>query len=222
MPETPTTATTLPGCLIAIEGINGAGKTTQINMLAQRLRAATPRRVAVFREPGSTDLGLRLRDLLRLRGDLLRDETATPITPLAELLLFAAARAQLVQERLKPALQSGAVVLCDRFSASTVAYQGYGRGIDHPVIKELEQIATQGIAPNLVVLLDLDSATALARRPASDRFEQEEMAFHQRVRQGYLAQAEQQPERWVILDASGSPDAIAEALWDAISPLIVS
>ncbi len=222
MPEPPRTAPTLPGCLIAIEGINGAGKTTQINRLAERLRAATPRPVAVFREPGSTDLGLRLRDLLRLRGDLLRDETATPVAPLAELLLFAAARAQLVQERLKPALQSGAVVLCDRFSASTVAYQGYGRSIDLQVIKELEQIATQGITPDRVVLLDLDSATALARSPASDRFEQEEMAFHQRVRQGYLAQAEQQPERWVILDASGSPDAIAEALWDAISPLIVS
>ena len=141
---------------------------------------------------------------------------------MAELLLFAAARAQLVQERLIPALASGAVVLCDRFSPSTIAYQGYGRGIDHQVIKELEQIATQGITPDRVVLLDLDSATALARSPASDRFEQEEMAFHQRVRQGYLAQAEQQPDRWVILDASGSPDAIAEALWDAISPLIVS
>ena len=215
MPETPTTATTLPGCLIAIEGIDRAGKTTQVDRLAQRLRAATPRPIAVFHEPGSTDLGEHLRGLLKT-------ETATPVAPLAELLLFAAARAQLVQERLKPALQSGAVVLCDRFSASTVAYQGYGRGIDHPVIKVLEQIATQGITPDRVVLLDLDSATALARSPASDHFEQEEMAFHQRVRQGYLAQAEQQPERWVILDASGSPDAIAEALWDAISPLIVS
>ena len=215
MPKPPTTIATLPGCLIAIEGIDRAGKTTQVDRLAQRLRAATPRPVAVFHEPGSTGLGEHLRGLLKT-------ETATPVAPLAELLLFAAARAQLVQERLIPALQSGAVVLCDRFSASTVAYQGYGRGIDHQVIKELEQIATQGITPDRVVLLDLDSATALARSPASDRFEQEEMAFHQRVREGYLAQAKQQPERWVILDASGSPDAIAEALWDAISPLIVS
>lgn len=199
------------GTFVAFEGGEGAGKTTQINLAAERARSAG-REVVTCREPGGTPFGEAIRKAL-LHG------TAT--SPRAELLAFNAARAELTEAVITPALARGAMVLCDRFSASTVAYQQYGRGLDSGLVSGAIEAATGGLAPDLNVLLDVPAAAGLARAGvASDRFEAEALPFHERVRQGFLAQASAAPERWLVLDAAQSPDALATQIWAALETLL--
>lgn len=210
------------GFFVTFEGVEGSGKSTQQALVAGRLRAeGFP--VAELHEPGSTPVGEHLRPLL------LHTAGAPPV-PAAELFLYLAARAQLAAEVIKVALAEGRVVLCDRFVDSTTAYQGYGRGLDLPLIERLNRFAADGIWPQLTVLLDLDPADGLARlagRPAAraeagadglDRFEREALAFHRRVREGYLALARAEPGRFLVLDATRGPAAIATDIWRGLEP----
>jgi len=204
------------GCFISFEGPELAGKTTQIRLLAARLEAAG-HAVLCAREPGGTVIGERLRELVKhLTG---------PEAPCveAELLMFAAARAQLTRQRLLPHLAAGGVVLCDRYADSTIAYQGYGRGCELATIAQLNAVATGGLWPDLTVLLDLppgEGARRLAGRlqaaPANgqrDRFEEELGAFHERVRQGFLTLAAAAPARFRRFDATLAAETLAEAIY---------
>lgn len=210
------------GHLIAFEGIDGSGKTTQATLLAGRLERDYGLRVQRLREPGGTTLGERIRQMVT-------QDLETPISPLAELFLFVAARAQLVEDVLLPALAAGDVVVCDRFAGSTLAYQGYGRGLDLQLIRSALQAATQGVEPDLTVLLDLEVQVGLKRKRGQrsgtqlsllDRFEDEDVSFGERVREGYLKLALTDPDRWQVLDASGSVEQMAEAIWERVSRLL--
>ncbi len=182
------------GFFIVFEGIDGTGKTTQAGMLARAL-AGKGCRVLVTRDPGGTALGEGLRHVL------LHSEAA--IDPGAEALLYVAARAQLVAERILPALDGGAVVISDRFADSTHAYQGSGRGISGELLDRINGYACRGLAPDLTVILDLDPARAMDRMDrAADRMEREGREFLQRVREGYLERAVRDPGRYIVLDAS--------------------
>ena len=147
---------------------------------------------------------------------------STNILPLTELLLFNASRAQLVDEIIKPELQKGTLVICDRYTDSTVVYQGYGRGLDLETVNAANNIATQGLKPDLTVLLDLPVEIGLARKnpDRQDRFEQEDIAFHQRVREGYLKLAAIEPQRWLVVDASRSRAKISQVIWEKVSQLL--
>ena len=200
------------GLFIVFEGVEGSGKSTQSRELVARLQTeGLPARL--IREPGGTPIGEQIRGLLQ--GDY-------DITPLAELLLFNAARASLVETVLRPALDDGEVVVCDRYVYSTLAYQGYGRGLDIETIRELDQIATGGLDADLVVLLDLPTEDGISRKgdAALDRIEREGRKFHERVRKGYLDIARQQPERWLVLDSSKSINTLAESIWSKVSILL--
>ncbi|MDP6605933.1 MAG: dTMP kinase [Dehalococcoidia bacterium] len=201
----------MSGLFVTFEGGERAGKSTQIAALAERI-GASGHRVVSCREPGGTALGERLRDAL-FAGE-------SP-GPEAELLIFASARAQLVHEVIRPALDGDAVVLCDRFSDSTVAYQQYGRGLDSSLIAAVNEAATGGLTPALTVLLDLSPAEAQARGgPKTDYMEREALAFHERVRDGYLTQAAAEPQRWLVLDATGSIEHLTDAIWERIASLL--
>lgn len=197
-------------CFIVFEGPEGAGKSTQVVRLGERLRRqGVP--VTVTREPGGTPTGDAIRELV-LHADV-------EIDPLVEFLLYSASRAQHVREVIRPALQRGEVVLSDRFAGASVAYQGYGRGLDLDFVDDLNRRATDGLRPNLTVLLDLDPAEGLRRvagRGAEDRLEREDLAFHQRVREGFLSQARRDPS-WQIVDASRSAGEVADRVWKAAS-----
>lgn len=202
---------------IAIEGIDGAGKTTQVQLLAQRLKKSCGLPLLVLHEPGSTALGERLRSLIKGATDV-------PVVPHAELLLLAAARAQLVEERIKPFLALDSIVLCDRFSGSTLAYQGYGRGLDLALVRQAETIATGGLTPDRVILLDVEVKTALFRKRDMlrlDRFEREDLEFYEKVRKGYLELGQASPEVWKIVDGSQSPESVAAAVWQEVAPLVL-
>jgi dTMP kinase len=194
------------GYFITLEGGEGAGKSTLQQALADALRAAG-REVVHTREPGGTELGKRLRQELLNGGH---------VEPVAELLLYAADRAQHVAQVIWPAVRRGAVVVCDRFSDSTVAYQGYGRKLDKKQIAALNALAQQGLKPHLTLWLDVPAAEGLARtnrRGAADRLEAENLAFHERVRRGFRAIARAAPRRVVRIDAHRPREAvIAEAL----------
>jgi len=199
----------MKGMFVTFEGIEGSGKSTQIVMLANYLKSHG-NSVVLTREPGGTPIGDQIRKILL-------DPANKALDPKAELLLYAASRAQHLSEVILPALADGSIVLCDRFSDATLAYQGYGRGVDRKMILELDRIVTAGIRPDLTLLLDIDAAVGLARArgrnsscglDAEARFENEETAFHERVRQGYLALANQEPERIRAVDASSAPDRI--------------
>jgi len=200
------------GLFITFEGGEGTGKTTQLKGLLGALRAAG-RGVLETRDPGGTAIGNQIRDLL-LDGENVR------MTALAELLLYEASRAQLVHEVVRPALAAGQIVLCDRFIDSTVAYQGYGRGLDRALIAQLNSLASGGLRPDLTLFFDLDPAAGLARaaerlshpRKAEDRIEREVLAFHQRVREGYRALAALEPERVAVLDASRGISELGEEI----------
>jgi len=212
---------------ITLEGPDGAGKTTQAARLADRLRAESYDVVAV-REPGGTDLGAVVREILVRRN-------WTPIDARAEALLFAACRAQLITEVIEPALARGAVVLADRFTDSTRAYQGAGRGLPSEELEAIIAMATRGIAPDLTFLLDVPvevgrsrqepPPSAVATLPATEpgrptegwnRFEDEESAFHERVRRAYLELAKREPKRWVVVDARQPVDAVQATLWSVL------
>ena len=201
------------GLLISFEGGDGAGKSTQARRLRNRLaRAGHP--VRLLAEPGGTVLGQRLRRLLKFS----RHE----ITPQAELLLFLASRAQLTQEVILPALAQGAIVLCDRYADSTVAYQGYGRGLDLEGIHRLNAGATQGLRPRLTALLDVPPEEALQRRApaARDRMERDAAGFHARVQQGYRELARNEPDRWLVVDAGLPRAEVARSIWERVEPLL--
>jgi dTMP kinase len=193
----------MPGLFITFEGGEGSGKTTQLKALLTHLRSVG-REVIETRDPGGTPIGKQVRALLLDRDNF-------RMAPAAELLLYEASRAQLVHEVVRPALQAGRIVLCDRFTDSTVAYQGYGRGLDLDLIARLNALATDGLRPDLTFLLDLDPAVGLLRairrvaepQERYDRIEGEVLAFHQRVRTGYRSIAAAEPERVIVLDASG-------------------
>lgn len=192
----------MPGFFITFEGGEGSGKTTQLKALLAHVRALHGDAIQT-RDPGGTAIGNQVRELL-LNGDNIR------MSPLAELFLYEASRAQLVQEVIRPALAAGRIVLCDRFTDSTVAYQGYGRGLDLDLVERLNAVAADGLRPDLTFLLDLDPVVGLARaterlaqpRQRRDRLEDEVLEFHQRVQAGYRALAAREPERVVILDAT--------------------
>lgn len=227
MSDWPQTSRPYPGILITLEGGEGSGKSVQAERLEERLRAhlGGSRQIISIHEPGGTVLGEGIRHLLKQQPQRLwrrvykqwADLTARgPLDPVAELLLFAAARAQLVSEVVRPHLERGDVVVSDRFADSTAAYQGYGRGLDLDIIARTNAIACQGMKPQLTILLDVPVEVGLARKgPDSkrDRLDSEERSFHQKVREGYLTIAAQEPERWLVLDGRGSPDDIAEAVW---------
>lgn len=210
------------GVFLTLEGGEGAGKSTLAETLVTRAREAGCEVVAC-REPGGTALGERLRGALL--GATAGDAEAAPPAPEAELLVFAAARAQLVAEVLRPALGRGALVVCDRFSDSTTAYQRYGRGLDAALVEAVNGSATGGLSPDLTLLLDLPPAEGLARASAGegrggDYVEREQLAFHERVRAGYAALAAAEPARWLVLDARASPETLADQAWARLAPLL--
>jgi dTMP kinase len=198
---------------ITLEGPEGAGKTTQITRI-EALLIAHGYAVVKTREPGGDAIGEKVRELL-LHGHP---------NPEAELLLFAAARAQNVAEVVRPALKSGKAVLCDRFTDSTIAYQGFGRGLSREVIASVNTFATGGLVPDVTLLLDLPVAMGLARRrgdiSGENRLDKESLAFHEKVREGYLWQANQEPNRIKIIDATQTPDAIFTQIQAVLIPLL--
>jgi dTMP kinase len=199
----------MKGTFVTFEGIEGSGKSTQIVLLANHLKTSG-RQVVLTREPGGTPIGDDVRKILL-------NPANTALDAKAELLLYAASRAQHLREIILPALAAGAIVLCDRFSDATLAYQGYGRGLDIEMIRSLNRMVTAGMRPDLTVLFDIDAASGIARAhgrnrnrglEAEARFENEEIAFHERVRQGYLALTRQEPDRIKVVDASPSPEEV--------------
>jgi dTMP kinase len=199
---------------ITFEGGEGCGKSVQARALYRRLsQLAIP--ALLIHEPGSTPLGKKLGRWLKWSQD-------TDISPLTELLLFNASRSQLVTEVIQPNLKNGKIVICDRYADSTTAYQSYGRGLDLEMVKAINNAATQGLKPDLTVLLDMPAEQGLARKStqSQDRFEREALAFHQRVRKGYLKMAADEPGRWLVVDASQSRRKIAEIIWQRVSQLL--
>ncbi len=185
----------MSGYLVAFEGIDGSGKSTQAGRLAERLRREG-KAVTRTREPGGTELGRAIRRLL------LDAPGAGDVEPLAELFLFAADRAQHVASVVRPGLDAGRIVISDRFCGSTLAYQGYGRGLDRADLKRLERLATSGIAPDLTVVVDIDVRTSRERKGwrSGDRVEGGCDSFFERVRQGYLEMAKADPVRSICVD----------------------
>ncbi len=199
---------------ITFEGGEGSGKTFQAKALYRKLRQmAVP--VLLTHEPGGTELGEKISRLLKWTAE-------ADITPIAELLLFNASRAQLVKEVIQPNLQSGEVVICDRYTDSTISYQSYGRGLDIELVRSVNSTATHGIKPDLTVLMDIPVEEGFSRRPKKrrDRFEQEDIAFHERIREGYLSLADEDPERWLVIDATLSKARIKNIIWKKVSQLL--
>lgn len=202
---------------ITLEGPDGAGKSSQVGPLAQRIRALG-REVVTTREPGGTPIGERIRELLLSGGE--RDA-------LTDALLFNAARRQLVADVIRPALEGGAVVICDRYSDSTLAYQGYGAGVPLDRLRALADVATGGLVPDRTVLFDVSPEAGLRRRAEGEkseitRFESAEahdLAFHSRVREGYLELAAADAERWRVVDARRTSDEVARLVWAALAEL---
>lgn len=205
----------MPGRFISFEGPDGAGKTTQLRLLAARLETAG-RRVLCTREPGGTPLGEQLRALILPREDTTND-------PVAELLLLNAARAQLVAQVIRPALAAGVVVLADRYADATLAYQGYGRGGDLAELRIIIAIATRGLQPDRTVLLDMSidaSLGRLATRGAENFFDRIGPDFRQRVRGGFLELARAEPQRWVVINGAQSVDEVAQGVWDGVQSIL--
>lgn len=220
------------GVLIAFEGIDGSGKTTQARVLYQRLREHDVD-VVLTQEPGGTDFGEMARELLKRAGLLSRLSRALAepssfyrkdvrVSPRAELLLFVAARAQLVDEVIRPQLARGGVVVCDRYAASSVAYQGYGRQLDLVLVDAANALATNGLAPHLTVLIDIAPEVGIARKAGRDRFEREDAAFYERVRRGYLTTAATMAESYLVLDGTLPVEELAAAVWRRVEPLVGS
>lgn len=197
---------------ITFEGPEGSGKSTQIRLLAEFLRARGLS-VEVMREPGGTAIGDQIRHVLH-------DTANNAMAPVTELLLYSASRAQLVTERIRPALAAGRIVLCDRYADSTMAYQGYGRGLDLGLLATLTDIATGGLKPGLTLLLDLDVSAGLSRRRVRgeemNRLDLEAVAFHERVREGYRCLANVDPERWMRITADRSVEQVATDIREVV------
>lgn len=198
----------MDGKLIVFEGVEGAGKTTQMQQLIHWLQASCflITSVVATREPGGTELGKGLRQLLLLQG------SGELVSERAELLMYAADRAQHVENFLKPQLASGAIVLCDRFTDSTIAYQGYGRGLNLNLINQLNEIATGGLQSDLTFWLDINVEAGLARvraRGEFDRIEQADIEFHRRVQQGFADLAAENPDRIIRINADRTESEVA-------------
>ncbi|MFH0768351.1 MAG: dTMP kinase [Chloroflexota bacterium] len=199
---------------ITFEGGEGAGKTVQTKALYRRLsRLAIP--ALLTYEPGGTPLGKKV-------ARWLKGAQSTGISPLTELLMFNASRAELIKEVIQPNLKSGTVIICDRYTDSTIAYQSYARGLDLEIVKYINNTATQGLKPHLTILLDIPTKEGFARKrdKKHDRFEQEDMSFHKKVREGYLKLAAGEPQRWLIIDAQQSKEKIREIIWQRVSQLL--
>jgi dTMP kinase len=199
---------------ITFEGGEGSGKSVQAKALLRRLSdLAVP--VLLTHEPGGTPFGEKL-------GHWLKWAREAYISPLTELMLFNACRAQLIAEVIQPGLKSGKVLICDRYADSTTVYQGYGRGLELAMVKATNKAATQGLKPDLTVLLDIPVEAGLARKMArkQDRFEQESAIFHQKVRAGYLELAAAEPRRWLVVDATQTRQRIADIIWQRVSRLL--
>ena len=207
---------------IAFEGGEGAGKTTQAQLLRDRLETLE-RKVLLTREPGGTELGERLRQIiLRPTTSPAVAAAQSELTAAAELFLFLAARAQLVSEVIRPALVAGAVVVCDRFTASTIAYQGYGRRLDLDAVRRACDLATDGLQPDLSVLLDLPVDVGLSRKAEAeetDAIGRETGDFHERVRRGFHELAAAEPQRWLVVDATLPIEDVCEMIWERVRTL---
>ncbi len=203
---------TAKGRLITFEGIDGCGKSTQAHLLYERLRKHG-RECAIYREPGGTPLGENIRKILLNQSE--------KIDIVAEMLLFSAARAELIGQVIKPLLSKGRVILLDRFIDSTIAYQGYGRGINISLIESVNNVVVQGIEPDATFLLDIDPEDSMQRlRRAHDRMEQEGIAFMKKVRTGYLTLAESDSSRFHVLDGTGRIFDLAEDIWNRVAKFV--
>jgi len=206
------------GPFITFEGIDGSGKTTQMRLLGGRLRAAG-RIVFETVEPGGTPIGQQIRRILL-------DSANQDLRPNAELLLYFASRAQNVEQCILPALQAGKIVLCDRFTDSTLAYQGYARGLGAEIVLALDRIACQGLTPDLTLLIDVDVETGLGRLRARNvkgaasetRLDDESHDFHRNVRDAYLTIARQYADRFRVIDGRGAPEEVALRVWENVAP----
>ena len=202
--------------LITFEGIEGSGKSTQLNLLHDYLKAKGYS-VVKTREPGGTTLGEALRKVL-LRKDL-------QVLSLSELLIFMAIRAQHVEEVITPALADGKIVLCDRFVDATFAYQGFGRNIDLGIIETLNRLVTKGVRPNLTILLDCDVETGLGRKAEGhemDRFEQETVSFHRRIQEAYIKLSQEEAKRFFIVDGRLSVSEGQEKIREKVERLLTN
>jgi len=212
----------MAGRFITFEGVEGSGKSTQIRLAGEFLQALGLA-VVVTQEPGGTPLGERIREILLNRGGF-------DISGEAEVFLFAAARAQHADAVIRPALESGKIVLCDRFSDATIAYQAYGRGLPLESVREICRLASRGLSPHLTLLFDLPVEEGLARAlqriagrgggAREDRFEREHLDFHRRIREGYLAVARQEPGRVRILDASKDIESTRQEVRSILSAFL--
>jgi dTMP kinase len=205
------------GRFITIEGPDGSGKTTQVERLAERLRSAG-HEVLVTREPGGTRLGEQLREIL-----LARHGGVEPTDALTDAFLFEAARRQLVRQVIRPALANGSIVVCGRYSDSTLAYQGYGAGAPLDLLRAIDAAATDGLRAHITILLDLPVEVGLARKGPDEttRFEAEQdVAFHRRVRTGFLALAADEPDRFSVVDATPSADKVADEVWSIVAEML--
>ncbi|MCZ6788391.1 MAG: dTMP kinase [Chloroflexi bacterium] len=232
------------GIFIVFEGGEGSGKSTQARLLYGLLLQEGHSSV-LLHEPGGTSAGDQIRRILKSQhGESQKSQRGkrkSSLSPMTELLLFSAARTELVNQTLIPALKKERVVVCDRYTASTIAYQGYGRGLPLDLIQQLNRVTTQGNDPSLVVLLNIDPEKGLSRVQAQGamlfdegvgsspgrmdeeglrRFEEESVEFHQRVREGYLELAREEPERWLVVDATLPRERVAELIWQRVEPLL--
>lgn len=204
------------GHFLTFEGIDGCGKTTQLRLLAQYLREHG-REVVETVEPGGTEIGRQIRRILL-------DPASSSIQPRTELLLYFASRAQNVDEIIRPALHAGSIVLCDRFTYSTLVYQGCGRGLDPAIVLDLDRIACQGLRPATTILIDIDLETSLNRAkrrnerfgPSESRIDDESAAFHDSVRKGYLALAAAEPARFLVIDGRAPIGDVARQIREAL------
>ncbi len=212
----------MPGILITFEGPEGSGKSTQIRLLSEKLKERGIE-ILCTREPGGTKTGEAIRNILQ------HDEVGEVLGDRAELLLFTASRAQLMNQMIIPSLDKGVWVLCDRFIDSTMAYQGFARGMDINTLDAVNAFATYERKPDLTILLDLDVEEGFRRleqrysegAETHDRFEREARDFHRRVREGYHKLAEREPERFRILDAADSVDAVASTIWNVVEEAVL-
>ena len=219
-------AASLSGQLIVLDGPEGGGKTTQGKRLVDHLRQCG-KRAHLVHDPGSTELSEKIRQMVL-------DPTIAHIDPRTEVLLYMASRAEMVAEVIEPALKQGQIIVCDRFVSSTVAYQGYGAGVPPDAIWEMWQLLFSGLEPDLTIILDLAVEEGFTRihgkkvLPDSqiafsfhrDRMESKDRAFHEKVRQGFLAMAEERPDRFAVVDASRPPDDVARSIAEAVTRVL--
>ena len=203
-----------PGLLITFEGGEGCGKSTQARLLYQKLNQYKIPSL-LTKEPGGTPLGNKIRSLLKVKRDF-------TISPLSELFLFSACRSQLIQDVITPSLDAGHVVVCDRFTDSTVVYQGLARGLDLSLIDSINSAATGGLKPDVTILLDVLPEQGLQRKRKIhlDRFDSEELSFHRSIREGYLDLAAKEPKRWLVLQAGLPINKLSQLTWEHIRPLL--